>query len=120
MFRHSNIYTKKKISLLSTNSSQHSNHINNSQLNKYKHLKPMGGGGGATSRFVRRPALMHFFERDIFGAGQNGTLKLVKKTRLNTLSGQLVYQIFQNIYSSYNQTVKTTWRKLQPAKTKIL
>ena len=26
---------------ITTDSSQHSNHINNSQINKYKHLKPI-------------------------------------------------------------------------------
>ena len=42
-------------------------------------------------------------------------LETGQKTPLNTLSGQLVYQIFQNIYSRYIRTVKTTWRQLQPA-----
>ena len=38
-----------------------------------------------------------------------------KNTQVNTLSGQLMYQIFQNTYSRYIRTVKTTWRQLQPA-----
>ena len=34
-------------------------------------------------------------------------LEIGQRTHLNMLLGQLVYKIFQNIYSRYNQTVKT-------------